>query len=112
MRPERAWSDLVAIFALSYAVQDLYIEDWLIAVICEAHKLACSWRENGGHGVVNIGPISRMSFSIYSSWAAEVVMNSSRTRKEVYVICIMIGSYMQRLLQVASERRDILVQSV
>ena len=88
------------------------MEDGLIAVICEAHKLACSWRENGGHGVVNIGPISRMSFSIYSSWAAEVVMNSSRTRKEVYVICIMIGSYMQRLLQVASERRDILVQSV
>ena len=70
MRPERAWSDLVAIFAPSYAVQELYIEDWLIAVICEAHMLACSWRENGGHGVVrpNIGPISRMSFSIYSYW--------------------------------------------
>ena len=40
MRPERAWSDLVAILAPSYAVEDLFIEDWLIAVICEAHKLA------------------------------------------------------------------------
>jgi uncharacterized membrane protein YcjF (UPF0283 family) len=41
VRPERAWSDLVAIFAPSYAVQDLYKEEWLIAVICEAHQLAC-----------------------------------------------------------------------
>jgi hypothetical protein len=43
--------------------------DRLIPVISEAVKQAGSWREHGGHRVVNIGPISRKSLSIYSSWS-------------------------------------------
>lgn len=46
--------------------------DRLIPANSEAHELAGSWRKDGGHGVVNIGPISRTSFYIYSSLVGSV----------------------------------------
>ena len=64
--------------------------DRLIPVIGEAMKQAGSWREYGGHRVVNIGPISRTS-SLFIVLGA--IQKTPVTGEHCYCICVKYGMF-------------------